>query len=101
MSLNDRFSSALGLAMKAGSVRSGELAAEKALKGGKAFLAVLDGSASDNTKKRWSDMCKNAGVPLVFADDIGRAIGRDAHMVACITDKGFADMMLRSRAENE
>ncbi|MCR5808059.1 MAG: ribosomal L7Ae/L30e/S12e/Gadd45 family protein [Clostridiales bacterium] len=98
---NEKLRSALGFAMKAGRLKSGELAAEKALKSGNAYLAAVDGAASEQTKKHWSDMCNNAGVPIVFVEDVGRAIGREAHMVACITDKGFAQMILRSREEKQ
>jgi ribosomal protein L7Ae-like RNA K-turn-binding protein len=98
---NERLLSALGFARKAGKVRSGEYAAEKAIKGGKALLAVLDESASENSKKHWADICKNAGVPLVMTEGAGRAIGREAHTIACITDNGFAQMILRCKQEYE
>lgn len=96
-----KLDSALGFAMKAGKVRSGELAAQKALKAGRAFVAVLDENASEQTKKHWSEMCNNAEVPLVFTEGVGRAIGREAHMIASVTDSGFAKMILRSINENE
>ena len=94
--MNAKLSSALGFAMKAGKVRSGEVAAEAALKSSKAVVAVIDEGASERTKKHWSDMCECAGIPLVEAEELGRSIGRGAHMVACITDKAFAQMVLRS-----
>ena len=94
-----RLLSALGLAMKAGKVRSGELAAEKALKSGKAALAVLDSGASASTQKRWADACAYAGVPLITVGGVGRAIGREAHMIACIADIGFAQMILRAHKD--
>ncbi|MBR3383448.1 MAG: ribosomal L7Ae/L30e/S12e/Gadd45 family protein [Clostridia bacterium] len=94
--MNEKLRSALGFAMKAGKVKSGEVAAEAALRGGKAKIAVIDASSSERAKKHWSDMCNNAGVPLVEAEEPGRAIGRAAHMIACITDNGFAQMVLRS-----
>lgn len=94
--MNDKLSTALGFSMKAGKVRSGEVAAEAALKSAKAEIAVIDAEASERSRKHWSDMCNNAGVTLVEARGLGRAIGREAHMVACITDKGFAQMILRS-----
>ena len=90
-SSNERLRSALGLAMKAA----------KAAKEGKALLAVLDTEASDNTKKHWSDITENAGIPLIFADGVGRAIGREAHMIACVTDRGFANMITAGLNENE
>lgn len=95
MNSNEKILSALGFAMKAGKVRSGEFAAERALKSGKALAAVLDEGASENAKKHWSDKCGSAGVPLIFTDGVGKAIGKASHNIACITDRGFADMILR------
>lgn len=93
----DKLRTALGFAQKAGRVRSGELAAQKELKAGRAKAVVLDASASENAKKHWREMCETAGVPLLFAENVGRAIGREAHIVACVTDNGFAEMLLRSQ----
>jgi|GEM_PF-1655839 len=86
----------LGFAMKAGKVRSGELAAEKTLKSGKAKLVLLDSGASAATLSRWSSACEHASVPLITVEGVGRAIGREAHMVACVTDNGFAQMLMRT-----
>lgn len=98
---NEKLASALGFAMKAGKLRSGEFAAAKAVKEGRALAAVLDSSASENAKKHWSQLCKNADVPLIYAEGVGRAIGKESHMIACITDRGFANMILAARNENE
>ena len=49
--------SLLGLAAKAGRVVSGEFATEKAVKAGKARLVLVAGDASDNSRKKFSDMC--------------------------------------------
>lgn len=92
---NEELRSMLGFAMKAGKVRSGATAAETALKNGSAYVAVLDASSSDNSKKHWSDICNNTDVPLIFTEDVGRAIGRESHMIACVTDKGFAAAIMR------
>ena len=98
---NEKLLASLGFAQKAGKVRSGEFAAEKAVKSGKAFAAVLDKAASENSAKHWSDICSSAGVPLILAEGVGKAIGREAHMIACITDMGFAQMILRAQQEIE
>ncbi len=89
---------ALGFAMKAGKVRSGNLAAEKALKSGKARMVLIDSSAAPNTVERWKGLCERNRVPLAVAENVGRAIGHEAHIVACVTDSGFADMIMRSQA---
>lgn len=93
---NDRVRTALGFAMKAGKVRSGEFAADRAFKKGNVGLVVIDKDASYSTKERWSAMSERANVPFMTVADMGRAIGREAHMVACITDSGFANMILRA-----
>ncbi|MBO4847939.1 MAG: ribosomal L7Ae/L30e/S12e/Gadd45 family protein [Clostridia bacterium] len=98
---DERLRAALGFAMKAGRAASGRLAAEKALRSGRAMAAVLDSAASEQSKKHWRSICENAGVPLVFAEDVGRAVGREAHTIVCITDSGFARMIMSCRNENE
>ena len=91
---------ALGFAMKAGKVVSGDFAVDKALKSGRARLVVIDAEASENTKKRWRDACSYRGIPLVTVHDMGQAIGKDARMVAAITDEGFSAMVLKNCSEN-
>ena len=41
----------LGIAAKSGSVVSGEFSTEKAVKEGRAYLVIVAGDASENTKK--------------------------------------------------
>lgn len=62
--MNDKVISLLGLAERAGKIASGEFAAEKAVKIGKARLIIVAEDASDNTKKKFSDMCKYYQVPF-------------------------------------
>ena len=38
-------------------------------------------------------MCQRAGIPCVFIDDLGRAIGKDNRMIAAVTEAGFARMI--------
>ena len=88
--------SVLGFAMKAGKVRSGELSVEKAVKSGRAKLVAIDSGISRQSRARWQAVCDSCGIPLITADRLGRAIGKEAHMVACIADNGFAQMVLRA-----
>ena len=72
--------SLLGLAAKAGRVVSGEFATEKAVKAGKARLVLVAGDASDNSRKKFSDMCAYYKVPVYFVgtkEELGGAIGKD------------------------
>lgn len=50
----DKVLSMLGIAAKSGSVVSGEFSTEKAVKEGRAYLVIVAGDSSDNTKKMFS-----------------------------------------------
>ncbi len=89
----------LGLAMKAGKVASGEFATEKSVKGGKAWLVLVSEDASDNTKKRFSDMCEFYGVPRYFLgtkEELGHTIGKAMRSSLAITDENFAELIVKS-----
>ena len=49
--------SLLGLATRAGKIKSGSFLTEQAVKAGKAYLVLIAGDASENTKKKLSNMC--------------------------------------------
>ena len=63
----------LGLAEKAGKVRSGEFSTEKAVKSGKAGLVIVSEESSDNTKKMFRNMCTYYKVPYFEFGSKGRA----------------------------
>ena len=68
----------LSLAKKAGRVASGEFSTEKAVKSGKAALVFVSQDASDNTKKKFRNMCEWYKVPIICISDkenLGRSIG--------------------------
>lgn len=52
-----RVLSLVGLATKAGRTVSGEFSTEKAVKTGEARLVIVSEEASDNTKKKFQNMC--------------------------------------------
>ena len=83
----------LGIATKAGKVVTGEFSTEKAIKTGKAYLVIVAGDASDNTKKRFADSSafyhKNI-ITVGEKSELGRAIGKDDRSVLTVNDKGFA-----------
>ncbi len=94
--------SAVGFAMKAGRLATGDFAADKAFKSGKAKLIVLDSEISDNAKTRWQNACRVRNIPIIQLPDMGSAIGKAERMVAAVTDGGFAEMILKKAVqENE
>ena len=88
----------LGLCRRAGKCQSGEFAAERALKAGKAKLVVLEETASENTTQRFSSLCAVRNIPLKIVPEVGRAIGREGHVVMAVTDIRFANMILGAMA---
>ena len=84
----------LGLCRRAGKCQSGEFAAERAVKAGKAKLVLLEENASENTRERFSSLCAGRNIPLKLVPQVGRAIGREGHVVMAVTDKQFANMIL-------
>ena len=65
MKNNNKVLSLLGLATKAGKIASGEFSTEKSVKSGKGFLVLVAADASENTKKKFRDMCKFYKVPMI------------------------------------
>jgi len=82
--------SMIGLATKAGKVASGEFCTEKEVKSGRAYLVIV---ASDNTKKKFQNMCDFYQVPIYFykdKDTLGHAMGKEFRASLVILDEGFA-----------
>lgn len=89
----DRIYSFLGLATKAGKEISGEETCERALKSEKVCLVIVSADASENTRKKFRDMCSYRDVPIRFfgeKDLLGRFSGKDSRTVVAVTDPGFA-----------
>ena len=92
----------LGLAQKAGKIAGGALAAEKAIKSGKAYLVILAGDASGNTRKKFSNMAAWYDVPVrVFLDrtELGHRIGKDERSVLALTDQNLAEAIQKQLEE--
>jgi ribosomal protein L7Ae-like RNA K-turn-binding protein len=83
----------LGLAKRAGKVASGEFQTEEAIKRGRAELVLIAGDASDNTKKKFRNMCDWHHVRMVVCSDraaLGLSIGCSERACLALTDTGFA-----------
>ncbi len=83
----------LGLAMRAGQVKSGDDTVERAVRAGRARLVLLDAGASENTRGKYRAMCAAKAIPLreVRADLLGQAIGKPERMVAAMEKGTLAD----------
>ncbi|CAM4242487.1 L7Ae/L30e/S12e/Gadd45 family ribosomal protein [Paenibacillus tarimensis] len=88
--------SALGMAMRAGKLVTGDETVLKTVKQGKARLVIVAADASDNTRKKYRDKCATYDVELVEAFDrysLGAAIGKEARVIVAIADEGFASLI--------
>ena len=98
MTQNSKVLSMLGLAAKAGKVASGEFSTEKEVKSGRAALVIVADDASDNTKKKFKNMCDFYHVPIYFykdKDTLGHAMGKQFRASLAILDEGFAKGILK------
>ena len=96
--MNDKVISLLGLAERAGKIASGEFAAEKAVKTGKARLIIVAEDASDNTKKKMKNMTAFYETPLyvyVSKDDLGHCIGKEYRSMVAVLQPGFAKSVMK------
>ena len=86
--------SLLSLATRAGKTKSGNFQTEQAVKSGTAYLVIIAADASENTKKKFRNMCSFYDVPILFyadQDTLGHAMGKEFRTSVAVTDAGFAD----------
>lgn len=93
MSRPDKVLSMLGLATRSRNLVSGEVATENAVKSGKAWLVIVPTDASDNTVKKFKNMCEFREIPFFqygTKDTLGHAMGKQERSSLALTDEGFA-----------
>ena len=99
----DKVLSLIGLATKAGQTASGEFMTEREVNTGRAALVIVAGDSSDNTKKKFRDMCEFYKGPIYFygdKDTLGHAMGKEFRASLAILDEGFAKGVLKHLTEN-
>jgi ribosomal protein L7Ae-like RNA K-turn-binding protein len=72
MTKEERIRGYIGLAARAGRIESGEFSTEKAVKSGKAHVVFIAGDASENTRKKFFNMCEYYKVPVFDAEVIAQ-----------------------------
>ncbi len=90
--------SLISLATKAGKTASGEFCTEKEVKTGLAELVIVAEDASDNTKKKFKNMCEFYEVPIYFygdKDTLGHAMGKEFRASLAVMDSGFAKGIMK------
>ena len=100
----DPICSLLGLAARGRNVVSGEFSVESALKSGKAYVVIIANDASENTKKKFTDMASYRGVPVYIYQDkdiLGKSLGQEMRAMVALTDEGLAKAVIRKFGELE
>lgn len=74
----------LGLSVRAGQAVFGEDTCRRLLSSGKGAVLLLDGDASENTRKKYSELCERTGMVLAVlpAGLIEAATGKDNRAMA-------------------
>ena len=100
----DKILSLVGLATRAGKTASGEFCTEKEVKTGRAALVIVAGDASENTKKKFRNMCEFYEVPVYFLADkeeLGKFCGKEFRASLAVQDENFAKAMLKELEKME
>ena len=87
MKNNNKVLSLLGLATKAGKIASG-----------KGFLVLVAADASENTKKKFRNMCEFYEVPVYFLADkeeLGKFCGKEFRASLAVQDENFAKAIMK------
>ena len=95
--MSDKIYSFLGLATKARKLVTGEESCERSVKSGKVCLVIVAADASDNTKKKFNDMCKYREIDIRFygqKEFLGRYTGKEIRAVVAVLDNGFAKRLI-------
>ena len=90
--------SMISLATKAGKTASGEFATEQSVKAFRAELVIVASDASDNTKKKFKNMCEFYEVPFYVygdKDSLGHAMGKEFRAMLAVNDLGFAKGIMK------
>ena len=87
----------LGLAMRAGKVKTGESVIINEIKKHKIQLVIIAEDASENTKKVIKNKCESYHISFrIFGtrSELGQALGKAERVNVGITDQGFAKKLL-------
>ncbi len=94
--MNRKIQSLLSLCQRAGKIVTGEDTVEINVKKGSAFLVIIAGDASENTKNKFVNKCKYYNVPYFICytkEELSSCIGKYNRSVYAITEVNFAEKL--------
>ena len=95
--MQNRMYGLIGLAMKAGKIKAGEVSVEKSIKQGKARVVLVAGDASENTIKKFENSCFHYKIPFFRVgtkEELGKIIGKEMRSSLSIEDEGFGERII-------
>lgn len=102
--IQNKIYSLLGLAQRGGHADSGGFMVENSIKSGKACLVIIASDASENTRKKFGDMCAYRQIPIMFygtGEELGHAIGKEMRVSIAVTDHGLAGEIMKQIGASE
>ncbi len=93
MQQHSRAHNLIGLAARGRRLVVGALAVEKAVKGGRAKLVIVDCESAMNTQKQYTDLCRYYKVPMALLQAPCQAAGKPGRMCLAILDQGLAEQI--------
>lgn len=93
-----KFLTMLGFAMKSGKIITGDDTCEMFMKKRKIKLLIVAADASENTKDKFRFLTKQAEVQIIeisTKEELSQAIGKNNRAVIGITDRKFANAILK------
>ena len=94
--MNRKIQSLLSRWQRAGKIVTGEDTVEINVKKGSAFLVIIAGDASENTKNKFVNKCKYYNVPYFICytkEELSSCIGKYNRSVYAITEVNFAEKL--------
>lgn len=96
--MNRKVISYLGLARRAGKLRSGLNTCTFEMSKGRARLVILAEDISENARKKIMKEIRRYGVPCITcgtSEELSHAVGEQGRSVFAICDRGFAEAVLK------
>lgn len=94
----DKVLNLIGIATKAGKVKTGEFLTTKTLQEGLGYLVIIASDTSDKSTKRLMGISENYECKSVIygtKEELGRFTGKTEKSVIVITDEGLANALLK------
>ena len=95
---HDKFYSFIGLIQKSGNLITGYNNCEFEIKKDKCKLIIIAEDASENTKKKFTNMCNTRELPFITLgskEQLGQSIGKSPASVLAIKDEGMSKVVLK------